>query len=175
MEAVAGKLQAMATAPGEIPTQSLSSAPAVTQPIEADIPATWGKGLFLQKGVGHEEMQWEAWTHFLEELVAYVESAEAWALWYSRRRLVVPIINMITVHEFINMKEKGNVWISRVIEEVPELYLPLHSLLDRAHPDYYLAVPGEEHYRRAADLHARIEARGRCLWKHCSRPSCSEI
>lgn len=111
-------------------------------------------------------MQWRAWTHFLEGLVEYVESAQDWTLWYFRRRLVIPIVNMITVHDFINMKKRGCVWVSRVVEEVPELYLPLHSLLDRAYPNYYLATPGEAHFQKAADYHSRIEVRGRYLWSN---------
>lgn len=159
-----GRLQAMMPAPGRTQNNPPSDAPAIALPIEADIPASWGRGLVIQDEVRHDEMQWRAWTHFLEELVRYVESADEWVRWYHRRRLVVPIINMITVSTFIEMKKKGSVWISRVIVEVPELYLPLHSLLDQIHLDYYLATPGEEHYRKTADYHARIEGRGRCLW-----------
>ena len=163
MLGMAGKLQAMVTAPDEAPNQNQSLGLAVTQPMEAEIPAAWGKGRILQVGPGHDEMQWNAWIHFLEELVSYVETADEWHLWYSRRQLVIPIINMIFVLTFIDMKKKGSVWVSRVIGEVPELYLPLHSFLDGAHPHYHLATPREEHYRATADYHARIEARGRSL------------
>ena len=158
------RLQAMMPAPGRTQNNTPSDAPASTLPTEADIPASWGRGLVIQAESQHDEMQCKAWTQFLEELVRYVEAADEWVRWYHRRRLVVPIINMITVSTFIEMKKKGFVWISRVIVEVPELYLPLHLLLDQIHPDYYLATPGEEHYRKTADYHARIEGRGRRLW-----------
>lgn len=168
MLGMAGKLQAMVMAPDKAPNQILSLGLAATRSVEPEIPIAWGKGLFLQAGLGHDEMQWRAWTHFLEELVRYVETAQDWNLWYFRRRLVIPIINMVTVLTFIDMKKRGCVWVSRLIEEVPELYLPLHSLSDRAHPDYYLATPGEEQFKKTADLHSRIEVRGRYLWSHTS-------
>ena len=159
-----GKLQAMMPASGRTQKNPPSDAPAIALPTEADIPAAWGKGLVIQAESRHDELQWKAWTQFLEELVRYVESADEWVRWYHRRRLVVPIINMITVQNFIEKKKKGYVWISRVIGEVPELYLPLHGLLDRTYPDYYQATPGEDHYRRTADYHARIEGTGFRLW-----------
>lgn len=164
MLGMAGKLQAMMPAPGRTLSKPQSNDPAVTLPIDVDIPASWGRRLSLQAELGHDEVQWRAWTHFIEELVRYVESADEWVLWYHRRQLLIPIINMITVSTFTEEKKKGCVWISRVIEEVPELYLPLHTFLDRTHPDYYLATPGEEHYRKTADFHARIEGRGRRLF-----------
>ena len=142
---------------------------ALTNPLQTEIPVTWGKGQYLQIGPGYDQLQWEAWSQFLEGLVVHAESADEWSMWYHRQHLVVPIVSMITVHTFIEMKKKGNVWISRVIIELPELYLPLHLFLDRAHPDYYLAVPREELYRKTADLHARIEKTGRHLWA-CPRP-----
>ena len=170
MLGTAGKLQAMVISPEKSQSPSHSLGQAVTKPIETEIPAAWGRGLFLQRDPGHDEIQWKAWTTFIEELVRYVESADEWMLWYHRRQLVIPIINMITVANFIDMKNKGYVWVSRMIGEVPELYLPLHSLLGQAHPDYYLATLGEEQYRRTADHHARIESRGRCLWNTSSPP-----
>ena len=165
MLGMAGKLQAMVPAQARTLKSSQSQELAVTLPIKADISGAWGKGLIEQAEPGHDEMQWRAWTNFLERIVRYVEFADEWALWHHRQQLVIPIINMITVLTFIKMKEKGHVGISRVIGEVPELYLPLHGVLDRSYPDYYLAIPGEEHYRKTADYHARIEGRGRHLWK----------
>lgn len=164
MLGMAPKLQAMILSPDSTQNNPPNSAPTITPPTEADIPAAWGRGRNIPTESGHDETQWMAWTHFLEELVKYVESADEWVRWYHRRRLVVPIINLLTVHDFIEMKRKGYVWISRVIGELPELYLPLHELLDRTHPDYYQATPGEEHYRKTAEYHARIEGKGRRLW-----------
>lgn len=157
-----GKLQAMLT-------HVLNRGVTLPNPLQTDIPVNWGEGQYLQAGPGHDELQWEAWRKFLEELVVHAESADEWSLWYRRQQLVVPIVSMITVLTFMEMKEKGNVWISRLIIELPELYLPLHSFLDRAHPDYYLALPREELYRKTADLHARIEKTGCHLWS-CHRP-----
>ena len=157
-----GKLQAMLT-------HVLNRGVTLPNPLQTDIPVNWGEGQYLQAGPEHDELQWEAWRNFLEELVVHAESADEWSLWYRRQQLVVPIVSMITVLTFMEMKEKGNVWISRLIIELPELYLPLHSFLDRAHPDYHLAIPREELYRKTADLHARIEKKGRHLWS-CHRP-----
>ena len=154
-------------------THVLSRGVTLPNRLQTDVPVTWGKGQYLQVGPGHDDLQWEAWSQFLEDLVVHVESANEWSFWYQRQRIVVPIVSMITVLTFMEMKKKGNVWISRVIIELPELYLPLHLFLDRAHPDYYLAVPREELYRKTADLHARIEKTGRHLWA-CPRP-CSTI
>ena len=150
-------------------THVLNRGVTLPNPLQTDMPVTWGEGRYLQVGPGHDELQWEAWRNFLEDLVVHAESADEWSLWYRRQQLVVPIVSMITVLTFMEMKEKGNVWISRLIIELPELYLPLHSFLDRAHPDYYLAIPREELYRKTADLHGRIEKTGRHLWS-CHRP-----
>lgn len=164
MLGMASNLQAMIRSPGSSQNNTLSNAPPIPPPTEADIPSGWGRGRRMQADSGDDEMQWSAWTHFLEELVGYVESADEWVRWYHRRRLVLPIINLLTVIDFIEMKKKGYVWISRVVGEVPELYLPLHPLLNRTYPEYYQATTSEEHYRRTADFHARIEAKGRRLW-----------
>ena len=154
-------------------THVLSRGVTLPNPLQTDIPVTWGKGQYLQAEPGYDDLQWEAWRRFLEELVVHVESANEWSLWYHQQQLVVPIVSMITVFTFMEMKNKGNVWISRVIIELPELYLPLSPFLDRAYPDYVLAVPREELYRKTADLHARIEKKGHCLWS-CLRP-CSTV
>ena len=154
-------------------THVLSRGVTLPNRLQTDIPVTWGKGQCLQVGPGHDDLQWEAWRQFLEDLVVHVESANEWSLWYHRQQLVVPIVSMITVLNFMEMKNKGNVWISRVIIELPDLYLPLHPFLDRAYPDYHLAVPREELYRKTADLHARIEKRGHYLWS-CLGP-CSSV
>ena len=154
-------------------THALSRGVTLPNRLQTDIPVTWGKGQYLQAEPGHDDLQWEAWRQFLEELVVHVESANEWSLWYHRQQLVAPIVSMISVPAFMEMKNKGNVWISRVIIELPELYLPLHPFLDRVYPDYPLAVPREELYRKTADLHARIEKRGHCLWS-CLGP-CSIV
>lgn len=168
---MAGTLQAMVTREDGDPSRAQKRlGQALVQPKETELPSAWGKGRFLQVQLGRDELQWRTWTRFLEDIVKYVESADGWSLWHSRRQLVIPIINMITVSTFIDLKKKGSVCISRIVEEVPVMYLPLHSCLDQVHPDYYLAVPGEDHYRKAADFHARIEARGCCLWNYFSRP-----